>query len=146
METTFHQTIANDFVSLHVLMEDVSAFLERHGVDDRAVFLANLGIEELVTNAVKYGYDVPGTYMIEVMVNVDAEVVHLTIVDDGHPFNPVTYERKPLAVSIEDREIEIGGLGIHLLKKQFDEMDYRRAEGRNVVDLKARRKARSASV
>jgi anti-sigma regulatory factor (Ser/Thr protein kinase) len=138
MDPTFHQTIANDFVSLHVLMEDVTTFLEKNGVDDGTVYLANLGIEELVTNTVKYGYDVPGTYMIEVMLKVDAEGVSLTIIDDGHPFNPVTHERKPVAEKIEDREI--GGLGIHLLKKQFDRIEYRRDGGRNIVELRARRK------
>jgi serine/threonine-protein kinase RsbW len=143
MDPTFHQTIANDFVSLHVLMKDVTHFLEMNGVDDGTVYLANLGLEELITNTVKYGYDVPGTYMIEVLLKVDAEGVSLTIIDDGHPFNPVTHERKDLAVRIEDRAI--GGLGILLLKKQFDRIDYRRDEGRNVVELRARRKVEQPS-
>ena len=138
MDASFHQTIANDFVSLHVLMEDVTRFLESRGADERTVFLANLGIEELVTNLVKYGYDTPGTYMIDVMVDFGVEEVLLTIIDDGHPFNPITHERKAPAAQIEDREI--GGLGILLLKKQFDRIDYRREAGRNVVELMTRRK------
>jgi len=143
MDPSFHQTIANDFASLHVLMEDVTCFLEKHGVDDRTVFLANLGIEELVTNLVKYGYDVPGTYMIDVMLKVDAETVSLIIIDDGHPFNPATHQRNPPAAKIEDREI--GGLGIYLIQKKFDQIDYRREAGRNVVELKARRKVAQPS-
>jgi serine/threonine-protein kinase RsbW len=138
MEASFHQTIASDFVSLHVIMEDVTLFLESHDVDDHAIFLANLGIEEIVTNTVKYGYDKPGTYMIEVMLKVEADEVVLTIIDDGHPFDPTTHERKPLAEKIEDREI--GGLGIHLIKKQFDRITYRREGNRNIVDLMTRRK------
>jgi len=124
-------------------MEDVTKFLESQDVDERTVFLANLGIEEIVTNLVKYGYDVPGTYMIEVMVKVEAEIVLVIIVDEGHPFNPVTYERKPVAAKIEDREI--GGLGILLLKKQFDRIDYRREEGRNILELRARRQVAQPS-
>jgi serine/threonine-protein kinase RsbW len=139
METSFHQTIANDVVSLDVLMDDVTTFLEAHSVDAGTVFLANLGIEEIITNLIKYGYDKPGTYMIEVKLHVAEQDVSLVIIDDGHPFNPINHEVKDTAERI--KRGEIGGLGIHLAKKRFDRFDYRREDNRNIVELRARRKS-----
>ena len=137
MDDSFHQRINNDFASLHELMEKTTHFLESRAVDERGVYLVNFGLEEIITNIVKYGYDAPGPYHIDVTLKLYAEEVEVTIVDDGHAFDPLAQERKMPAASIEDREV--GGLGLHLLKKLIDRVEYRRQQGRNIVELKVRR-------
>ena len=138
MNDSFHQIISNDFPSLGGLMESATEFLESRGVDAQAVYRIDLGLEEMVTNIIKYGYDTPGSYKIEIRLDVGAEEVTATIIDDGHDFNPVLQERKPQAENLDDREI--GGLGIHLIKKLLDRMEYRREEGRNILVLATRRR------
>jgi anti-sigma regulatory factor (Ser/Thr protein kinase) len=137
MDDVFHRTIANDFANLHELMEEATRFLESRGVDDRAVYLVNLGIEETVTNIVKYAYSGSATHTIDVKMTLTAEEVAIVIIDDGLPFNPVVHERKPLG-KVEDREI--GGLGIHLMKRQLDCLEHRRESGRNILEIKIWRK------
>jgi len=126
MNAPFHQTIANDFADLSRLMEGATTFLESQGVDAQAVYRINLALEEMVTNIIKYGYDEPGRHQIEVTLEV------------GHDFNPILQERKQPAEKLEDREI--GGLGIHLMKKLLDHLEHRREGGRNILEIKARRK------
>ena len=138
MNAPFHQTIANDFADLSRLMEGATTFLESQGVDAQAVYRINLALEEMVTNIIKYGYDEPGRHQIEVTLEVGANEVAAVIIDDGHDFNPVLQERKPPADKLEDREI--GGLGIHLMKKLLDHLEHRREGGRNILEIKARRK------
>jgi serine/threonine-protein kinase RsbW len=138
MNASFHQTIANDFVNLHGLMEGATQFLESQSVDAQAVYRINLALEEMVTNIIKYGYDEPGRHKIEVTLEVGTKEVALVIVDDGHDFNPLLHERKPPADKLEDREI--GGLGIHLMKKLLDHMEHRREGGRNILEIKILRK------
>ncbi len=101
-------------------------------------YLINLGIEEIVTNIIKYGYDFPGTYQIEVMLKFDGDDLVLVIIDDGHEFNSLLHQKKPAPANVED--LEIGGLGLDLIKKFFDRMAYRREEGRNILELTARRR------
>ena len=137
MDDSFHQRIANDFASLHELMEKTTQFLESRAVDERGVYLVSFGLEEIITNIVKYGYDGPGTYHIDVTLKLYVGEVELIIIDDGHAFDPVAQERKMPAASIEDREI--GGLGLHLVRKLIDRVNYRRQQGRNIVELKVRR-------
>lgn len=138
MNASFHQTIANDFANLGGLMEGATRFLENQAVDAQAVYRINLALEEMVTNIIKYGYDTPGKHTIGITLDVGAKEVTAVIVDDGHQFNPVLQERKQPADNPEDREI--GGWGIHLIKTLLDHMDYRREGGRNILEIKARRK------
>jgi len=138
MNATFHQTIANDIVNLCGLMEGATAFLEGQSVDAQAVYRINLALEEMVTNIIKYGYDEPGRHNIEVALDVGAKEVALVIVDDGHDFSPVLHEKKPSADKPGEREI--GGWGIPLMKKLLDHMEHRREGGRNILEIKIRRK------
>jgi serine/threonine-protein kinase RsbW len=133
MNASFHQIIANDFANLGGLMEGATEFLESQGVDAQAVYRINLALEEMVTNIIKYGYDEPGRHKIEVTLDVGAKEVALVIIDDGHDFNPVLHERKPPAEKLEEREI--GGLGIHLMKKLLGRMEHRREAGRNILEI-----------
>ncbi len=137
MNPSFHQTIANDFTALQALMDGATDFLESQGVDAQAVYRINLALEEMVTNIIKYGYDEPGRHPIEVMIEVGEKEVTASIVDDGHDFNPVLQERKPPSEKVEDREI--GGLGIHLMKKLLHRLEHRREEGRNILEITALR-------
>ena len=143
MNASFHQTIANDFADLGGLMEGATEFLESQGVDAQAVYRINLALEEMVTNIIKYGYDAPGRHKIEITLNVSEKEVTAVIIDDGHDFNPVLQERNPPADKLEDREI--GGLGIHLMKKLLDRMEHRREEGRNILEITTRRKPATPS-
>jgi len=138
MNPSFHQIIANDFANLCGLMEGATQFLESQSVDAQAVYRINLALEEMVTNIIKYGYDEPGRHKIEVALEVGTKEVSLVIVDDGHDFNPVLHERKPPADKLEEREI--GGLGIHLMKKLLDHMEHRRDGGRNILEIKILRR------
>jgi serine/threonine-protein kinase RsbW len=138
MNASFHQIIANDFANLGGLMEGATEFLESQGVDAQAVYRINLALEEMVTNIIKYGYDEPGRHKIKVTLDVGAKEVALAIIDDGHDFNPILHERTPPAEKLEEREI--GGLGIHLMKKLLDRMEHRREAGRNILEITILRK------
>ena len=137
MDAEFHRIIPSDFASLHELTEEATRFLESNGVDERAIYLVNLGIEETVTNIVKYAYRGSAAHTIEFTMKLSADEVAMVIVDEGLPFNPVRHEMKPLG-KVEDREI--GGLGIHLMKKQLDCLEHRREQGRNILEIKIWRK------
>jgi anti-sigma regulatory factor (Ser/Thr protein kinase) len=60
----------------------------------------------------------------------------MTVVDDGHEFDPLAKEAPDLTLSVEDRPI--GGLGIHLLRNLTDGMSYERRDGLNRLTLTKR--------
>lgn len=125
--------IRNHFDELPALAEKVSAFLEEHAANE-VEFAANLAIEELVTNIVKYGYDDEAEHTIDIRIQLDAAALHLEIADDGHEFNPFTLPE--LDTSVPAAEREIGGLGIHFVRKLLDRHEYRREHGVNRIFLR----------
>ena len=58
----------------------------------------------------------------------------LTVTDDGHPFDPREVPEPDIQLPVEERPV--GGLGIHLLRKMSDRMEYGREGGRNRLCLR----------
>lgn len=94
----------------------------------------NLGLDELFTNIISYGFQDESEHQVKfTLAKVDDTLV-VEVEDDGIPFNPLDVTRPEVALDLDS--INIGGLGIHLMKKMVDEIDYQRIEGRNKLILK----------
>lgn len=133
MNSSVTLRLPNRYDALTKAAEDTTSFLEARGAPADAVFAANLAIEELVTNIVKYGYDDNETHEIVLVIKVENRAVLIEISDDGHPFNP--FDQPDPDTSLPAEERPIGGLGIHFVRNMLDTWDYARREGRNVVTL-----------
>jgi len=70
---------------------------------------------------------------VAIELNLSAGELVLTVKDDGHPFNPLESAEPDTSLPVEDRTI--GGLGIHLLRKMSDRMEYARVESKNQLTL-----------
>ncbi|MBS2034194.1 SpoIIE family protein phosphatase [bacterium] len=96
-----------------------------------------LAVEELFTNAVSYGYEPGVTGSLELSLDVREGFLLVELSDDARAFNP--FQDGPAVnpqAGLEQRGI--GGLGIHLTRTLFDEMEYVRQEGRNRIKLRKR--------
>ena len=58
----------------------------------------------------------------------------ITFIDSGIPYNPLEKEDPDVTLSAEEREI--GGLGIFLVRKTMDAMEYARQDGHNVLTIR----------
>jgi len=125
--------IPNSFDALSAAAEDTTRFLEENSASSDTVFAANLAIEELVTNIVKYGYDDTGAHEILIVLSVRDNKLSIEISDDGHEFNPFDQPEPDTTLPAEERPI--GGLGIHFVRNLLDGYAYHRTEGRNIVTL-----------
>jgi serine/threonine-protein kinase RsbW len=116
--------------------EKAEAWLEAYDPSPKALYLVPLAIEEIITNCIHYGYDDAGEHTIVITLSVADQTLTLTVVDDGHEFDPLARETPDLTLPAEDREI--GGLGIHLLRNLADGMTYERRNGMNRLTLTKR--------
>lgn len=123
--------LANDFAALGPASERVRAYLAEAGAPDAAAFLADLVIEELVTNTIKYGYEEAGAHLIAVEVLFAENRLTVEVRDHGRAFDPL--EQDAPDTSLPAHERGIGGLGIHLVRQMADEVRYERRDGQNVV-------------
>jgi anti-sigma regulatory factor (Ser/Thr protein kinase) len=134
MEDQLTLKVKSAFAEIPAANEAASRWLAGRNAPPAADYLANLAIEELVTNCIKYGYDDSAEHLIEIELKLSDAQLEITVTDDGHPFNPLELPEPNTNLPMEERPI--GGLGIHLLRKMSDAMDYSRAEGRNRLTLR----------
>lgn len=112
------------------------AWLLKIDASPDALYLVRLAIEELVLNCIKYGYDDAAEHTIVIKLSVTGETLTITVIDDGHPFDPLTAPPPDLSVDLLDRPI--GGLGLHMLRELADHLSYRRCNNTNQLTITKR--------
>ncbi len=143
MSTTYQRTITNELHSLETLMNGITNFLEDNGVDAQTVYRINLAMEEFITNIIKYGYADYDSHNIQVAIEVLPGEVVAVVEDFGRAFNPLEQESKVPEESLEKQEV--GGLGLHLIKKMLDGIDYRREGNKNILEIRKSRQLPGAA-
>jgi anti-sigma regulatory factor (Ser/Thr protein kinase) len=125
--------INSDFDELPAAAAAATQFLESHSASASVIFAANLAIEEIVTNTIKYGYDDAHTHEIIVRLEMTPNTLTIEICDDGKEFNP--FNQPEPDISLRSEGPRIGGLGVHFVRRMLDTFAYDRRNGRNVVKL-----------
>ena len=133
MNEHFSLRIPNSLAAIPDASDRATSWLEANGVSSAAAFLANLAIEELVTNCIKYAYADKAEHMIDIELSIANRQLTLRVTDDGQAFDPV---HAPVPdVSLPPEQRELGGLGLHLLRTMSDSMTYERLGDRNQLTL-----------
>jgi serine/threonine-protein kinase RsbW len=122
------------FDAMNGAIKEALNFLDSLDVPPRAVYVANLALEEILTNIVKYAFPGDGSHDIGLLVAVSESEILLECIDDGIRFDPLSISPPQSADSI--LAFQEGGLGIHLLRKMVDKIEYRREHGRNILTVK----------
>lgn len=131
---TYSFGLKNDLSELPVLRQYVENFGQMVGLSQNCLFEITLCLDELFTNIVSYGFDDNRHHLIQFTLQLDDDVLVLDVEDGGIPFNPLS-KQEPL-VPIDPKNIKIGGLGIHIVKKLTTDICYQRNRGKNHLTLK----------
>jgi anti-sigma regulatory factor (Ser/Thr protein kinase) len=126
--------MTNTTDQLTELIRAAEAFLQGHNLSERPRYVVNLVLEELLTNIIKYGYEDSEQHVIHVALDVGHEEILIEVVDDGREFNPLSVPPPRMDGMIE--ELENGGLGIHLVRKLSDSMEYSRNQNSNKLRIR----------
>ena len=88
-----------------------------------------MATEEVFTNIVNYAYGQEGG-AVKISIFTEDEVT-IKFEDNGQPFDPHEQETPDLNKPINEREI--GGLGLYMVKKLMDRVEYSRENGKNIL-------------
>ena len=101
----------------------------------RAQMQIDVAVDELFSNISRYAYT-PETGEATVRFEYDEKekAVHITFIDSGVPFNPLERSAPDTHIPLERRSI--GGLGIHLVRKTMDGMEYEYKDGKNILTIR----------
>lgn len=122
----------------HRLVAELEAFARQVQLPKAALQAADLALEEHLTNVINYGFEDKKTHEILVRFEIEGGALLVEVFDDCRPFNPL--ERPEVDTTKPLEEKPIGGLGVHLMRKFMDELDYRREEGKNVFRMRKKLK------
>lgn len=123
---------AADTSALDEVMAFVEGELEEMLCPLKAVMQITVCVEEMFVNVAHYAYP-EGNGEVEVAVDLDGNMISVTLTDSGIPFNPLEKDDPDITLSADERQI--GGLGIFMVKKSMDEVRYERNEDKNIFTM-----------
>jgi anti-sigma regulatory factor (Ser/Thr protein kinase) len=110
-----------DIQSLDKIFSFISEFITKYRIDDSLTFTLNLVVEELFTNLVKYNSETSHDILISLSRDKNQLIISLTDFD-VEPFDVTKSTEVDVDQSIKKRKV--GGLGLHLVKRMVDYIDY----------------------
>lgn len=115
---------------LPAMMEFVLDQAQQAGLGGHALFQIELAVEEILTNIIKYAYAESQGDM-EVECGPGPEGFWLVFRDQGPAFDPLAVDDPTLDATVQDRQV--GGLGLFLVRKFMDQVEYQRQGENNVL-------------
>lgn len=130
--------ITNELAELDRLRQILTEFGQRHGLSSRVVHDLNLTLEEILANIISHGYADDGEHEIIARLIAQPDTISIEVEDDAQAFDPLAMPEPDVGAAVADRAV--GGLGIHLVRKLMDNLEYQRRGGKNVLRMKKNRR------
>lgn len=126
--SSFERILTEGQAGFAGFLEAIEAYLEAQAVPSATAAQMMIVFDEVISNVFSHGrHDREPT--VSVRIDVIEDSIKAEISDDGNAFDPLSRPEPDTISSVEDREL--GGLGIHIVRKLMDEVVYSRADGRN---------------
>lgn len=113
--------------SIAPMLQALEAWAEGRGVPAGALARVGLMLDELMTNVVIHGYrGAAGRMALE--AGVANGSLHLTLIDFAFAYDPLQAPAPDTTLDMDSREI--GGLGVHFVRRMADAVRYERTRHR----------------
>ncbi len=130
-ELTLDATVEN----ISRVTEFADEFLEELDCPLKSRMQLDIAIDELFGNIARYAYEgKEGEATVRLVWCEKDGTVELSFIDRGIPFDPLKQEEPDITLSAEERAI--GGLGIHMVRKNMDGMEYEYEQGQNRLTIR----------
>lgn len=121
--------------NIEVVTDFVNTELEKMGCPMKAQMQIAIAIDELFGNIAKYAYTPEvGEATVQIDFEESTPAVIISFLDHGKPFNPLETAQPDTHLPVEERRQ--GGLGIFLVKKTMDMVEYEYKDGQNILKIK----------
>ena len=126
MQKNFKRQIS----SLSQIFNFINEILTLYKVNESFSYSIHLAIEELFTNIVKYNQNSHGDITIE--IEKEGRNLKVDIIDhDSGEFDVTKTQEVDVTQRLEERKV--GGLGLHLVKKMVDNIEYKYSNGESRI-------------
>jgi serine/threonine-protein kinase RsbW len=123
---SFHRRLPATLDSVEQLMDALEAYAEEAEIDMAVAARLNLVAEEIAANVAMHA---AGATYFALDVTPRAQALDLVLEDDGPEYDPLARDEVDTEADLEERDI--GGLGVHLVRKLTQDARYERIGGTN---------------
>ena len=111
------------FDFLDQIREFVGSLARANGFADKDVYNIQLATDEAASNIIEHAYEGSVDGVLDISCGMNPEGLIIVLVDHGEPFDPSEVPVPDLQADLAERKI--GGLGIFLMRKLMDDVQYR---------------------
>lgn len=130
-------TLAAALNNLPMVTAFIDEQLEALSCPMKAQMQIDVAIDELFGNIAYYAYpNSAGDATVRFDFDAFTHTVSITLIDSGVPFDPLQKADPDITLSMDEREA--GGLGIFMVKKTMDSVEYTFENGRNILTIQKR--------
>ena len=122
-------TVIADDKSMIPVSEFAKSLTEKLTVVPKIANKVSIAVDEIYSNIVNYS----GADLATISYEIKDGRLYMTFTDDGIPYNPLEAEEPDVTLSAEERKI--GGLGIFMVKKMTESMEYTYEDDKNILSL-----------
>jgi len=120
---------------LNEVLAFVDERLERYDCPIKIQTQIDIAVEEIFVNIANYAYTPEtGDAIIKIGISEDPLEVTISFADSGVPYDPLAKEDPDITLPAEKRPI--GGLGIYMVKKSMDNVEYEHKDGMNIFVIR----------
>ena len=122
-------TVVPSQAAVAAVSEFFDSCLEEFEIPLRLGYSLKVITDEIFSNIVYYS----GAKTAQILFQNDTEMITLVFEDDGKPYNPLQAKEPDITAGLEDREI--GGLGLFMVKKMAESVQYEYEAGKNQMTV-----------
>ncbi len=122
IERKFTLQVPSSTENLAMIREFVTAVGRQAQLEEADIVNLELAVDEACSNVIEHAYGHDITKEVMVRAKFDDESLCISVIDEGHGFDPANAPQDSVEQLIHKRKS--GGLGIRLIQKLMDEVSY----------------------
>jgi serine/threonine-protein kinase RsbW len=127
MERTFALHVPSSTENLAMIRDFVNSIGSQAGMSAGEIANVELAVDEACANVIEHAYQGDHTREVMVRVTLEEDTLYIRVVDTGRSFDPETVDMPDLRKLMKARKS--GGLGLGLMKRLMDEVQYEMIPG-----------------
>lgn len=122
--STKHLAEVRDFVASHA---------SEFGFDKQDISDIRLAVDEAFTNIIKHAYQNDEKQSVKIALGHNGKTFWISLFDSGQSFSLKDYKKPNVQEKIKQKKR--GGVGVYLIKKLMDDVEYRHEGSQNEIRM-----------
>ncbi len=122
-------------------MSEVRAFVAEHasefGFAPQDVDDIRLAVDEAYTNIIKHAYKNDQEKSVDIELGYNSQKFWVSLLDTGDAFDPSAYSKPDVRQKIKEKKR--GGVGVYLIRKLMDDVEYETKGSVNEIRMTKKR-------